>query len=378
MKNKLKICCPTLSIDPESNSGGAVHDRELLKHLAKLGVECHILLPKNRPYEKGIKNWHITYTSITHMFPAYIFNLFSLIYFFELYRKEKFDIIRIHSSYFVGLAAIIFKLFHPEVPIIASYLHLEEKKPLFHLIDKLIMKKFDRIFTISQFSKNEIIKKYKIEEEKIFISYPGVNKKYKPQKKDLSLMKKYKLENKIILLYLGGLKPRKNIKFLIKIMKEIKKENINLLICGSGLYGYYLKFLAKQWNLEKKIIFTGFIKEKEKVKYYNLADIFLLASKKEGFGMIALEAMACGKPVLVSNTSSLPEVIKDNVTGFLAQPENINDWLEKINLLSKNSELRRKMGKAAREYVLRANKNKFNWQKAAQQQYDIFKKLINK
>jgi len=125
-------------------------------------------------------------------------------------------------------------------------------------------------------------------------------------------------------------------------------------------------------GLNNKIIFTGYVLEKQKVDFYNLADIILLPSLKEGLGMIAAEAQACGKPVIASKNSSLPEVIRDGQSGFLAKTNDIHDWLNKINLLLNNEKLRRRMGKFGEKFT----RNKFSWKKNANQHLEVFKKIL--
>lgn len=368
---KITICSPQLGISPESNSGGEVYDREVLTHLARLGVKIQTLLPKNRNYPKSA-NLNVSFTPIQPMFPPYIFNFFVLPYLIKTYKKQKFDILRVHSPYFVGPAALLFKYFHPSIPLVASYLHLEEKSLLQPLIDKFAIKKFDRIITISNFTKKEIRKRYKISLRKITVAYPGIEEKFKPQEKNRYLTEKYNLKNKKVLLFLGGLKQRKNPLFLLNVFRKINDKQAILLIAGDGPLKNKLIQKAKNLGLANKVIFTGFVPEENKVKFYNLADIVLLPSEKEGFGMIVAEAGACGKPVIVSDNSSLPEIIKNNKTGFLAETNNIEDWTIKIKLLLKNKGLRRLMGQRAIKYV----RNKFSWQKNAEKHIKVFNKLI--
>ena len=184
MAKPIKLCCPVLGIDPESNSGGGVHDRELLKALASEGAELEILMPKNRPHDKNINNWHIEYTPITHIFPPYLFNIFVLPYLFKKYKEGKFNCIRVFNPYFAGPATYIFKLFHQDIPIVANYNHLEESV-VKKFLDRLLINKWDKIVAISNFTKNEIIEKYHFPEDKIEVSYIGVEEnKYFPKKKD--------------------------------------------------------------------------------------------------------------------------------------------------------------------------------------------------
>lgn len=366
----LTICSPQLGIARQTHSGGEVYDREILTQMAALGVKIEILLPKGRDYPKN-KNFNISFAIIKSMFPPYIFNFFVLPYLFKVYKKTKFQILRIHSPYFVGPAAVIFKFFQPSVKLVASYLHLENNNFIFELINRFIIHKFDLIITISQSTKEELIKRYGISGQKIFVTYPGVNSSFRPQPKDNNLLKKLKLEGKFILLFLAGLKFRKNPQFLLDVLKEIGNKNIILLIAGSGQAELFLKLKAKILGLTNQVRFLGFIPESEKLKIYNLADLFLLPSKKEGFGMIVAEAAACKIGAIVSDRSSLPEVVKNHQTGFVL-PLNHKLWAEKINLLAVNPKLKTLMGGKARQFVLR----NFSWEAAAKKQLEVMKQFL--
>lgn len=367
----LTICSPQLGIAPESNSGGEVYDREVLHHLSNLGIKSLILLPKNRSYSPN-KNFQINFAAIKPMFPPYIFNFFVLPYLNTIYKRKGFDILRIHNPYFVGPAAIFFKRNHPKIPVIASYLHLEQNNILQNFIDKLIINKFDHIITISEFTKKEIIEKYEISSSKITVIYPGIDKKFKPLNKDRKLINKFKLNHKKTLLFLGGLKKRKNPLFLLDLIRRIKDERIILLVAGDGSLKNEMMLRCKKFRLQSKVVFAGFVKEEEKTDYYNLADVVLLPSLKEGFGMIAAEAGACGKTVIASANSSLLEVIYNKKTGFLAKTNNCKDWLRKINELVNNQDLREKTGAVASKYI----RKKFSWENNANKHLEIFKRLL--
>lgn len=378
MSKIIKICCPVLGIDPQSNSGGGVHDRELLKALAKAGVEIEILIPKNRPHYKNIKNWHIEYTPITHIFPPYLFNIFILPYLFKKYKEGKFNCIRVFNPYFAGPAVTLFKLFHKNVPVVANYNHLEES-PVKKIIDKLLINKWDKIVAISEFTKKEIIEKFDVSPEKIEVSYIGVQKnKYFPKEKDQKLINKYSLQKKTALLFLGGLKKRKNVSFLIDLIKEIHNRNIILLICGSGEEGAFLKEKVINLGLENQVKFTGFIREDEKNDYYNLADIMLFPTLKEGFGLLPVEAGLCGKPTIASRVAAVPEVIIDGKTGLLASPNDKEDWLDKISLLIKDKKLRENLGKNSLEYYRKMYKEKFNWNIIAKKYLNLYVDALHK
>ncbi len=305
----MKICSPQLGLSPESNLGGEVHDREMIKALDNLGVETLIILPWGKKYP-SLKHAKVYFLPTPFVYPPWIFNVLILPYLFILQLKYRFDVLRVHSPYFVGPAAIFFKLFFPNVKITASYLHLETNNKLFSFIDRNLIQHYTAITTISDFTKNEIEKRYQV---KSIVIPCGIDSKYKPLSKNQKLLDKYNLKNKKVLLFLGQLIERKNIPFLFKVLKKLP-ENYVLMICGDGPLRGQLEVEAP-----KGVIFSGKVLEEEKVNYYNLADVFVYPSLKEGFGLSVAEAMACGKPVVASNTP-----IVENT------PLNTDLWIKKI------------------------------------------------
>jgi len=370
MAKELTICSPQLGVSPQSNLGGEVYDREIIKSFCQLGIKVIIILPKNKPY-LARKNLKVYFLPFPFIWPPYLFNFFIVPYLLWLYKKEKFNILRIHSPYFVGLGALVFKLLNRSVPLVATYHHLEEKKPFFDLINRLIIKKWNLIVTDSKFSKKEIIEKYKVKSEKIHIVYPGIEKKFKPLPRKSELIKKYKLKKRKVLLFLGRLEPRKNIAFILQFIRRINDPNLKLLICGKGSLYQDLINKAEKLKVKDKVIFTGFIPEEEKVDYYNLADIFLFPSKKEGFGFSVVEAAACGVPSVVSEVSSLKEIVINGKTGYLAKLNDVDDWKQKIKRLLRDESLRKKMGQSARKFS-----QNFSWQKSAKKQIEIYNQSL--
>lgn len=369
MSKKLVICSPQLGLSPESNLGGEVYDREILSQLCNHGLKVIVILPKKKLHFVH-KNLKVYYLPFCCVWPPYLFNLFVIPYLFWLYKKEKFNILRIHSPYFVGLGGLFFKIFHPKIFLIAVYHHLEGRF-LYDLIDKFTIRRWDSLLVDSRFTKKEIINTYKIEAKRIQQTYLGVNPHFVPKEKNQKLINKYRLKNKKVLLFLGGLKQRKNIDFLFHLLAKIKYSNLKLLICGSGTLGGKLFLKVKNLGLKDKVVFTGFIPEKEKVDYYNLADIFLSPSLKEGFGLTVLEAASCGIPAIVSKTSSLAEIVINGQTGYLAQLNNLCDWKTKTEKLLANESLRKKIGQAARKFSLQ-----FTWKISAKKQIGLYRRLL--
>jgi glycosyltransferase involved in cell wall biosynthesis len=339
------ICSPQLGLAPESNSGGEVYDREVINHLCQKGVKILTLLPKGRPYRPQ-RNLTVEYAPIKSMFPPQVFSAFVLPYLIKTYRREKFDLLRAHNPYFIGPAAAVFKKIYPQVPLVASVLHLEARK---------FWGNYDHIITISKSTKKEIIESLNYPREKITVAYPGVDQRFKPGKKQ---------SGKFTIMFVGGLKPRKNPEFLLEVLAKVNRPDVELVFAGDGPLRHRLK--------GENVWVIGFIKEKDKPKIYHQADVVVLPSIKEGFGMTLVEAGASGLPVVGNHCWSIPEIIQDGVTGFLAEPGNAADWAQKLIQLIKSPSLCRQLGAAGRQQAL----TKFTWEKNIATQLKVYENLI--
>lgn len=362
----MKICSPQLGLDPNSCLGGEVHDYFVIKNLAKNGHKVYIYLPKGREYEKH-KNIIVEHVPIKHI-PAILYNLIVIPYLFKTYNREKFDILRIHNPYFLGLGALTFKFFHPNIPILTTY-HLTEENPLYDFINRLTIKRYDKIVCVSNYLKNWIIKKYGVDEEKVTVIYNGVDPSLKPNVKNQTLEKKYNLKGKFTILFMGLLIQRKNPMFLLKVFKLLKAENddVSLIICGKGpLKGQVNDFIKKNDLTDIHLIDSVY--GKDKVDIFNLCDVFALPSSNEGFGLVVAEAMACAKPVIVAANSSLSEIVTNGKDGYLLN-FNAQKWVNKIKTLMSDKYLRERIGNNGKN----KSKLQFNWEISSQKYETVLK-----
>lgn len=157
-------------------------------------------------------------------------------------------------------------------------------------------------------------------------------------------------ENDFVLGYAGRHIKRKGCLDLIQAMEELKKfENIKLLMAGDGPEKEENIRLVKKLGLEKRIIFLGYISD---IRWlYSAIDCFVIPSRWEPFGIVALEAYASGVPVIASNVVGLNEVVNDKKNGLLFEPQNMKDMSKKIELLYENSNLRNEIIKNGLETV---------------------------
>lgn len=196
----------------------------------------------------------------------------------------------------------------------------------------------DRIIAISRSTKMSVEKTFGF--SNIDVIYPGVDTDiFRPEEVSI----KNGFSGKIKLLFVGNLTKRKGAELLPKIMEKL----------GGGYLLFYTSGLrTKTLFSEPNMIPLGRLALKKLVEMYNFCDIFLLPSRLEGFGYVAAEAMACGKPVVCTNSSSLPELVMESKGGFLCEQDNIEDFVEKIHILGKDEKLRQAMGQFNRQRIL--------------------------
>jgi len=233
--------------------------------------------------------------------------------------------------------------------------------------------KADKIITVSQSTKDDLINLYGINPEKIKVIYSGVGEQFRPVNDQLKLSlirEKYQLPKKFIL-YFGTIEPRKNLIGLIRAF-EMLRDNYSISLVISGAKGWLYKDIfetANQSKYRNDIFFTGFIEENDKPYLYNLAELFVYPSFFEGFGFPPLEAMACGLPVIVSSGSSLPEVVGQ--AGLMADVSSVDELSWTMDMVLSDSRLKDQLiGKGFNQA------KKFSWAKCARETLDVLQSVL--
>lgn len=179
-----------------------------------------------------------------------------------------------------------------------------------------IMEEADLIITVSEYSKQDILRYFNLPSEKVAVTHLAPEDFYRPLPSDQvdQFLHKYRLQPGYIL-YVGGFSHRKNIRAIIQAFAKIKDqlpESYRIVLAGSaGRSTEELKEIIREKGLEDRVDFPGFIPVEEMAHLYNGAKLFVYPSYYEGFGLPPLEAMACGVPVITSNKTSIPEVVGD-------------------------------------------------------------------
>jgi glycosyltransferase involved in cell wall biosynthesis len=175
----------------------------------------------------------------------------------------------------------------------------------------------NRVLTVSEASKRDILEYFHIPQSKIEVIYNGIDERFwsPPDPEDIErIRERYQLDGRFVL-YAGNIKPHKNLERLIEAFHSLRNhgfEDVKLLIIGDEVSKYAtLRRAVHQHKLHKYVRFFGFVPDETLAALYRLASVFVFPSLYEGFGLPPLEAMASGTPVITSNVSSLPEVVGD-------------------------------------------------------------------
>lgn len=203
----------------------------------------------------------------------------------------------------------------------------------------------------------------------------GVDAKiFKPMNKE-ELRKRYgfSLEEKIIIA-VARLIPRKGIDYLIRATAMVSQHlpNLRLLIIGNGIQRAELERLIEQLEFNDKAQILGFVPHNQIATYLNMADVFVIPSLYEPLGIVTIEAMACGIPVIGSDVDGIPDVIEDGKNGILVPPGDDKQLAEAIMRLLADEDTRNKFAQKGLETV----KQKFLWEIVLAEIKDVYSNLI--
>ncbi|MBU1131398.1 glycosyltransferase family 4 protein [Patescibacteria group bacterium] len=223
------------------------------------------------------------------------------------------------------------------------------------------VQKSEKIIVPSNFVKGDIVSQFQISDSKIKIIYEGYFLETHKEAADISrfgICKPY-------LLYVGAAYPHKNLERLVRVFKKLNQNCEYQLIFVGDLDSFYQR-IQKLAGDCPDIIFTGYVAESELAGLYQQSILYVFPSLYEGFGLPPIEAQAHQAPVVSSNRSSLPEVLKDSAVYF--NPENEEEMLEKIKSVLTDENFRRQFINRGLENIKR-----FSWEKMASETINLYK-----
>lgn len=242
---------------------------------------------------------------------------------------------------------------------------------------KNVLKGADIIIATSNSYINEsrFLRDYK---EKIEVIPNGINlKEFENSLSKSECRKKLGLpQDKRIILFFGNIVSYKGPHILLKAVKLLKNQinDFILVFAGRGVMQEEIKKMAVELDLSENILFTGYVKDELKPLYFKSADIFCLPSINvaEAFGIVNLESMASGVPIVSTRLGGIPDVVEDGKNGILAEPGDEKSLADALLFLIENEDIRTKMGNYGIKKV-----NDYSWEKIANKTELIYKELID-
>jgi glycosyltransferase involved in cell wall biosynthesis len=245
---------------------------------------------------------------------------------------------------------------------------------LLRFLDVKLVSSLDSIFVNSNYTRTLVERIYS---RNSTVIYPGIDTRlYTPQLDASVLKEQYCPEGEQLVLTVSRLYPAKKIDLLIRAMKQLKDlgKRVRLVIIGEGPERDRLQRLAHELELTREVIIEGSVSDKEMPRYFSAADAFVFAAHDEPWGLVVLEAMASGLPVLVPSTGGPNESVQDGVTGFQVDGQNPDEYVEKLRMILDNSDLAKKVGREARSTVQR----RFNIKQTVNSLEDFYLKTLEK
>ncbi len=309
----------------------------------------------------------------------------------ELCKQRRFDII--HDNQGLGYGLLLMKRLN--IPVIATIHHpisidrqadLEQANGLrerwnikrfysFIRMQAFVARRLDRIITVSQSSAKNTKLFFKVPADRLRVVYNGIDNEIYSRKEEAS-------QNRNGLIMVGNTDDRKKgVLYLLKALQMLREDGIKLTIVDDAerhssyiedvgpLPSYGLN-LVKKLNLCGMVHFTGRLTHEELAQYYSAAQIAVVPSLYEGFGLPAAEAMACGTPVIATTGGALPEVVGD--AGILVPLGSADALAAAIKQLLNDKQARERMSEAGRKRV----KEKFDWEQAARKTLEVYQEVL--
>lgn len=376
----MKVLYITREYPPYIYGGAGVHIKNLSEYVSRyidVEVRCfgdQSLEGKNLRV-KGFGEWNEIkniekYSSVLRVLSTGL-----------LISNDKIDSNVVHThTWYAAFAGFLIKMLK-KIPLVVTCHSLEPLRPwkeeqigagygLSLWVEKNAILNADRVIAVSNEMKNDILKYFDIKEEKIAVIHNGVDIEKWNRKNTKEALKKYGIEGEYVL-FVGRTTKQKGIEILLEAAGKIKSK-IVIVTAGADTKEYFEEIKARALNI-KNVKFIGeMLSEDETIELYSNAKVFVCPSIYEPFGIINLEAMACGVPVVASYVGGIKEIIVDGETGFFFKPSDAEELAQKVNTILKNQALAEKMGENGRKRVV----ENFSWDSIAKKTIALYKELI--
>jgi glycosyltransferase involved in cell wall biosynthesis len=267
--------------------------------------------------------------------------------------KQKYDAARINRSVVSRLQSAIYR---------AMWLY-----------DARQIKRVDRTLVLSEWTERELLKVY---QTPVSVVRSGMDSSLRVPRDSEKIRQRFGIQHSdFVVLWLGIFMPHRRLEDAINALACLRKRGVSarLLLAGSSSvfpeYGERLRTLARQLEVEEQVIFAGPVHEAEIADFYAAADVFVFPNVDQTWGLVVIEAMAAGLPVVVSTGSGVHEVLEDEKTALKVPPREPLAIAEKLELLARNPAFRNSLADSGRQYVL----SRFSWERYTQDMVEFFR-----
>lgn len=332
------VCYPTYG-------GSGVLATELGKAVAAKGHQVHFIsyaLPQRLGSYSPNTFYHEVEISSYPLFEHQDYGLALTSKLLEVMEYEQLDLIHVHYAIPHAISAYLSKKIlqrqNKDIKIITT-LHgtditLVGLEPSYLPLVKFGIEESDGVTAVSRFLKEKTITNYNVEKE-IKVIYNFIDTDLYQQTSQCCLKNKLAPEGEKILIHTSNFRPVKRVSDTIRILKQVKEKiPSKLVLIGDGPDRSECERLVREFNLVEDVVFLG--KQDRLEEILPIADVFLIPSQSESFGLAALEAMGCGVPVVSSSVGGLPELVNHNETGYVAEFGDVNRMAKyTVELLTK-------------------------------------------
>ncbi len=238
--------------------------------------------------------------------------------------------------------------------------------PMNVAMDYVASRDADRVIAISDHAYEQLTTWYRLREDKLEMIPHGVDTEwFYPRGEQHPVVD----EEKTTLLYVGRLGARKGLDLALRALAEVNDEDVELLIAGTGRHEETLRELARELEIADQVQFLGYVPNENLPVLYSSSDIFLLPSEYEGFGLVLLEAMACGTPVIGVDAGGIPTVVPENDAGQLVS-RRVSDVVSAIDHIRSNKNTGADIEEAARTYA-----QEYTWAESTERIAELYQTI---
>jgi D-inositol-3-phosphate glycosyltransferase len=385
--------CPVARLGERDSGGMNVYVLQLARELARqgnlvdvytryhdqsdpqivdLGDGARVIHLKAGPYD-GMKE------TLHEYIPEFVGNLQK----FQRSEGSRYDLI--HSHYWLSGRVGMVLSSQWGVPHVSTFHTLaraklraragEAESELRLRVEENVIHNVDAIVVSTEQEKQDLIRLYRAAAHNVRVVPAGVDAELFQPGDAAEARQAVGLPEGKTILYVGRVEPIKGLDILINALACLEDSSDTRLVIVGGKLGEdgeinRLRSLVRDRKLEERVTFTGAVSQATLPDYYNVADVFVLPSYHESFGLVALEAMACGTPVVASRVGGLTSFIQEGVTGYLIPWHCPEPFARRIEMLLSHTSLRRTMGEAARARAL-----EMTWARTADQMLDVYSSI---